>query len=215
MADYCATSDIKTQLPEAYIASSTDYDASIGALITSVSRLIDKEVGRWDNYFYPTTDSVTRYYDGNGGCELWIDEFTSISAVAVAETGGLSSSDYTAWSSSDYITWPYNVTPILRLDVDVLNGSKVYWEAYRKAIKVTGIPGYSTTPPADVKQACIIQTVRWFMRAKNAWAEGGANQEVGQVVVNVGNKNFVGSRLDPDVATILHPYKIANLGGLP
>ena len=213
MADYCTLAEIKEQVIDGFY--NTDYDAGIGKQITAVSRLIDREVGRWENYFYPSATPVTRYYDGSGCSELWIDEFVSISSVAVSELGGVSPSDYIVWSASDYIAWPYNSTPIMRLDVDVQNGSKVYWEKYRKAVKVTGIPGYSTTPPEIIKQACIIQTTRWFMRSKNAWQETGANADVGQVTVNVGGRGFIGSKLDGDVITLLHPFKIAAIGGIP
>ncbi len=207
MALYCTVAEVKEQMPESGLNSSTDYDASLTAQIEAVSRLIDEEVGRHDNYFYPSSDDVTVYYDGNGDRELWIDEFASITTVKVSEEGALASSDYTSWSSSDYLTWPYNDTPIMRLDVDTLNGSKLYWSAYRKAVEVTGVRGYSSTPPKDVTQACIIQTARWFMRAKNAWADTGASPDFGQVVVNVDNRNAIGSKLDPDVAAILRNYK--------
>lgn len=217
MADYCTLAEVKAQLgePDDLIATSTDYDATLSAQITAVSRLIDKEVGRWTNFFYPSTDAEDRYFDGNGGRELYIDEAVSITSVAVSEEGSVTSSDYTTWSSSDYLTWPYNSTPIMRLDVDVKNGSKLYFDAYRKAVKVTGVFGYASTPPEDVTQAAIIQTIRWFMRGKQAWEDTGAGPEVGQININVGGQRFIGSRLDSDVAAILHHYKVANLVGIP
>lgn len=216
MTDYCTLAEVIAQMPESGLglSGSTDYAAGIGAQITAVSRLIDREVGKWAGFF-ATTDTETRYFDGNDDAELWIDEFQSISSVAVSESGGLASSDYTTWSSSDYIEWPYNSTPIMRLDVDTLNGSKLYWYAYRKGIKVTGVSGYSATPPQDVKQACIIQASRWFMRGKNAWAESGANTDLGQIVINTGNRSFIGSKLDQDVAALLHHYKVAFSVSIP
>jgi hypothetical protein len=213
MADYATLAEVKAQIGEPDIATSSDYDSLLSAQITNVSRLIDREVGRFENYFYPSSDATAYYYDGNGDCELWTDEFVSITSVKVSEEGGLSSSDYTTWSSSDYVTWPYNDTPILRLDVDTLNGSKLYWYAYRKSVEVTGVRGHSATPPDDVNQACIIQTARWFMRSKQAWADTGASPDFGQITVNVGGQNAVASKLDPDVAAILNHYK--NPGGIP
>lgn len=207
MASYCTIDEIKAQLGEPETAASSDYDSLLTTQIEAVSRLIDKEVGKNENYFYPSTDDATYYYDGNGSDELWVDEFVSISGVKVSEDGGRSSSDYTAWSSTDYIAWPYNKTPIMRLDVDILNGSKSYWYSYRKSVEVTGVQGYSATPPADVKQACVIQVARWFMRSKNAWADSNASVDFGQIVINAGNQNALASKLDPDVASILWHYK--------
>lgn len=213
MADYCTIVEVKQQLPESGLSASQSYDASLAFFITAASRAIDREIGRWANYFYPTTDSVTRIYDGSGCDTLWIDEFVSVGSVAVAESGGLATTDYTTWSSSDYVTYPYNSTPIIRLDVDTLNGSKLYFDSYRKSVKVTGVPGYSATPPEDVKQACIIQVIRWFMKSKQAYADTGAGGDVGGVTINVNSRET--SKLDNDISALLYPYKVANIGMRP
>ena len=70
-------------------------------------------------------------------------------------------------------------------------------------LKVTGVFGWSATPPADIEQACKIQAVRWFMRAKQGYQDAGAN-------VNLGEMYFM-KELDPDVKTILQRYKIFHL----
>jgi hypothetical protein len=199
MADYCTVAEVKALLPESGLDVNFDFDTMLGILVTSASRMIDKEVGVDSNYFAtPSSDSSTRYYDGNGrGC-VYIGDWQSVSAVAVSEEGGLASSDYTAWSSSDYITAPYNVTPIYELHVDTLNGSKLYFEPYRKAVKVTGVWGYSATPPADVALAAKIQTVRLFQRSKQMFSTSGA--------ADAGEMNF--TALDPDVAQIVSHYRL-------
>ena len=189
-------------------ATSTDtrYVTQMALYITAASRLFDLEVGRWEGFFYPTTDSVDKYYDGNGGCELYVDEFASISAVSVSEQGGLASSDYTAYTSTDYFFAPYNYSvnakPITKIVVDEHNGSQMRFYGYRKAVKVTGIPGYSTSIPAAIGQACKIQAIRWFMRAKQAYQDTGASVEMGSM------KFTTKLQLDPDVKQILWPYKL-------
>ena len=199
MADYTTTTDVKNQLVET-LGSTTDttYDALIQSLITSSSRLIDGYLGVDDNYFYPSTDTQTRYFDGNGEDELPIGSFISISTLQVAENG----TDYITWSSTDYYFHPYNANlkgkPYERIVIDVENGSKSYFPAWRKAVKVTGIWGYSTTPPQDVAQACIIQTLRAFMRAKSAYQDAGMNPNMGQM--------FYVRELDPDVKILLNKY---------
>lgn len=214
MADYYTVAELKAENPESGFNSSSDYDVALGWFITSASRAIDREIGKWDDYFYPTTDGETRYFDGTGTRELWIDDIVSLTSVSVSESGGLASSDYTAWSSSDYIILPHNQTPKTILLVDNLNGSKIYWEPYIKAVKVVGVFGYSTTPPQVIKQACSIQALRWFQRAKQNWQDTGAKSDFGQVVVSVGNKDFYGSKLDPDVAALLQPFKLRALAEL-
>lgn len=208
MADYCSSTDIKGSMPET-LGSSTDtaYDDLIASLITSASRAIDGYLGVQDNYFYPSSDDETRYYDGNNDYELQVDDYLSITTLGVAENGGVSSSDYVTWGSTDYFNHPYNATakgrPYKKIIVDVENGEKGYFPAFRKAVKITGIFGYSTTPPADVKQACIIQSIRQLQRAKSGYQDAGASAALGQL--------FYVKELDPDVKNMLNKYVMENL----
>lgn len=206
MADYCTLAEVKADMPESGLSSSTDYDTALTQMVTDASRLIDSLVGRWENYFYPSTSGETRYYDGNADVEMRVDEMVSITSVAVSEQGGVESSDYTSWGSSDYYSWPYNATanaePIRKLCVDVWNGSKTYWNPYRKSVKVTGLFGYSAAPPAIISRAARIQAMRWFMRAKQGYQDAGAIVELGQMT-------YV-KELDPDVQKILSKWVIEN-----
>jgi hypothetical protein len=206
MADYCTLAEVKADMPESGLSSSTDYDTALTQMVTDASRLIDSLVGRWDNFFYSSTAGETRYYDGNADVEMRVDEMVSITSVAVSEQGGVESSDYTSWSSSDYYSWPYNATvnaePIRKLCVDVWNGSKTYWNPYRKSVKVVGMFGWSATPPAVIARAARIQAMRWFMRAKQGYQDAGAIVELGQMM-------YV-KELDPDVQKILHRWMIEN-----
>jgi len=196
--DYTSSTDAFADISEGNYSSS-DYP-QMATMVTAASRLIDKELGKWEGFFYPTTDSVDRYYDGAGGIEQDIDEFVSISAVAVSEQGGLASTDYTSFSSSDYFTAPYNTTPIKTLVIDTLNGSQSRFYGYRKAVKVTGIPGYSLTPPDLIAQATKRQAVRWFMQAKQGYQDTGAQ-------ATIGGMTFTSMQdLDPDIKKMLKPY---------
>jgi len=202
MADYCSSSDVKTQMPEDYIASSSDYDTQLGVLCTAASRLIDREVGYWPDFFSPSTDAETRYFDGNGDIEIDIDPVASLTSVAVSEAGNYSSSDYTSWTqNTDYYTWPYNASgltePIVRLIIDH-NGSKYNWTRYKKAVQVVGRFGYSTSVPELIQQAATTQTMRWYMKAKQGWQDGSANPDMGMMVY--------AKRLDPDIKEMLWSF---------
>lgn len=185
-----------------------DYDfPAMATFVTAASRLIDREVGRWDGFFYPSTSEVTLYYDGSGLICQPIEEFVSISAVAVSEQGGLSSSDYTAWVlNTDYIVKPYNYAfkgkPINELEIKQVNGTKGAWYAYPKSVSVTGIAGYSTTVPPVVALACRMQSVRWFMRAKQGYQDTGANVDIGSLQITTKLE------LDPDVKQLLWGLKL-------
>lgn len=210
MADYVKAAEIKNDIPDSPLFDVSDetYDNVLGNMVTAASRMIDRYVGGWDNYFYPTTDSQTRYFDGSGEEQIYIDPMVSLISVAVSESGGRQSSDYTDWTvDSDYFVAPYNYSslgmPIMSLVVDNDSGSKGTWGTTRKGVKVTGIFGWSATPPEDIEQACKIQAVRWFMRAKQGYQDGGANPSLGEMV-------YV-KELDPDVKMILQRYKTHNM----
>jgi len=211
MADYCSTSDVKADMPDSGLASSTDttYDTAIGGFITAASRMIDKLVGREPNWF-SSTDSETRYYDGTGEVTQDIDECHTLTSVSIADTGGTSSTSYkTITLDTDYYVWPYQYDqlglPITRLIMD-WNGDEYIWPRFRKSVKVVGQFGYSATPPDDVKLACKIQTVKWFARAKQMYQDTGGGTITGQLVYS-----RVAKDLDPDVKMLLSSYIIGNM----
>jgi hypothetical protein len=208
MANYCSSSDIKADIPDSSLASTTDttYDTAIDNFITAASRLIDKEVGRESDWF-ASTDSETRYFDGSGEVTQEIDELHTLTSVAVSESGETCSSGYTSWTlDTDYYVWPYQYdqlgVPICRLIAD-WNGDKWKWSHYRKSVKVVGQFGFSATPPTDIKQGCKIQTIIWFAMAKQLYQPVGAGIQVGQL-------SFTQS-LHPDVKEILRSYQIGNM----
>ena len=135
--------------------------------------------------------------------ELEIDEFASITSVSVAESGGVSSTDYTLWSSTDYFTEPYNATnkgkPIHKLVVDG-DGTKSAFDRYRKSVKVIGIAGYSTTVHPIIAQATRIQAVRWFMRSRGGWQDVSGNESMGYL------RHKAMTELDGDIRGMLHTF---------
>jgi hypothetical protein len=186
--------------------SSSDYPA-MTSFVTAASRLIDLEMGRWEGFFYPTTDTKTYYYDGTGEAVQDIDEFVSISSVSVSEQGSLASTDYTTWTlNTDYITKPYNATnkakPITQLVLVSYNGTKGAWYYGQKSVQVQGIPGYSTTPPDVIVKATRMQATRWFMRAKQGYQNTGVTAEFGPLQYSQKLE------LDPDIKQLLHPLKL-------
>lgn len=205
MADYTTIEEIRGDLVDSGLYTSDDYDVVLQNMLTAASRMIDREVGRWDNFFYPSTVDETRYFDGSGDKEQVIDPMVSLTSVYVSESGGRQADDYTEWVlDTDFYVWPYNYSsigvPIQRLIVDNDEGNKGNFYSVRKGVKVTGVFGYSATPPAIIEQATKITTLRWFMRSKQGYQDASANQAIGQV--------YYVRELDPDVKRMLAPYKI-------
>lgn len=197
--DYLTLLEFKQALADT--SWTPNYDTIIEAIITRASRAIDRTTRRHPGAYYASTDE-TRYFDGSGTSSLWTGEMAAApTTVRVAETGDLS--NYTSWSSTDYIVWPYNAPymgePYLRLDIDILYGSKVLWYKYRKAVEIAGKFGFSTTVPDDIKQIALIQSVRWFKRAQQAFRDTGAIVDLGQLTYT--------QQLDPEVAGMLENFR--------
>jgi hypothetical protein len=210
MADYTNVEAVKADMPDSPLFTSTsqDYDNVIAGMITNASRLIDREVGGWINYFFPSTVDETRYFDGNGEEEIYVDPMVTLTSLSVAESGGRAATDYTAWTlDTDFYVIPANYSglglPIMGFVVDNDSGSKGIFTRSRKALKVTGVFGYASTPPADIQQAAKITAVRWFMRAKQGWQDASANAMIGEMIY--------AKALDPDVVELLRPYRVGNL----
>jgi hypothetical protein len=160
-------------------------------------------VGGWDDYFYPSTVDETRYFDGSGEKEIWIDPLVTLTSVAVDESD---SGTFTTWTKdTDFIVWPYNYTgigkPIQRLDVK-RSGSKGVWYSFQANVRVIGVFGYSAEPPDTIVTACKIQTSRWFHRAKGGFEDSQASAAIGQM--------FYTQQLDPDIKLLLQPYRVGN-----
>lgn len=205
--DYTIVAEVKAMMPDT--SWSTSYDSILTTIITRASRAIDLFTAR-EPGAYSVNANTTRYYNGSGFREQWVDEIAEISTVAVAETGVIdnasgSGGTYTTWATSDYLPWPYNAAnerrPYLRLDLDQLNGSKQVWYHFPKAIKITGKFGYATTTnlPPEIVQTTIIQAIRWFKRGQQSFQDTGAIVELGQL-------RYV-KTLDPDVAEMIAHFR--------
>jgi len=203
MADYTSAASVRSMVTDSNMTTDTSYDSMLGVLITSASRMIDKFVGGWDNYFIADSADTIRYFDGNGDKVLYIDPFISITKLEVVESGGVAVADYTEWTeNADYITIPYNRLPKRGLQIERF-GNKSNFYRYQKGIKVTGKFGYSAIVPDDIANACRIQVLRWFMRAKSAYQDASASAASGQVMYM--------KELDPDVKMLLQPYRVESV----
>lgn len=202
--DYSTLHGVKALLPQN--TWGTSYDVLLTSLITRASRMIDSYYSREPGSF-AVSEAAARYFDGSGDPKLWIGELAAApSIVAVAETADIDDASgtggtYTTWATSDYLLWPYNnltmKRPVLRLDIDTMNGSKSVWYRFPKAVKITGYWGYATTTntPEIISHACEVQSVRWFRRAQQTYADTGAITDLNQL-------RYV-KALDPEVKLIL------------
>ena len=177
MADYVSASDIK----DAGVLQITgsDYDARLAKIVTRASRIVDRHCRR-ENDAFAASASATRYFYGNAKAEQWIDEAVSVSEVEISDDNGNS---YTALVATDYDKLDgldYDKTPIRLLRMNP-NGNYAKFPGGRKAIKVTGVWGYSDTAPEEVAEAALIIATRLFKRGQAGFGDVVGAPELGEV----------------------------------
>lgn len=186
MADYCTIAEVKNMMPDVEWAS--DYDATILSLISRASRAIDRWTGREpDAYCAP---EATRLFDGAGNSELYIGELAAApTEVKVAWDG----TTFELLDAAEYYCLPTNSLPFnyIRLELGT-------FPCKRRSVQVKGKFGYSLSVPDDIKQAVIIQVIRWYKHGQQAFQNTAASNEFG-------TPQYV--RLDETVSSILEAYR--------
>jgi hypothetical protein len=135
---YATVDELREVAPDALRSASTQYNEIFYKLSRILSRWIDNHTRRT---FYPET--ATKYYDGDGQTDLWIDDLFSIDSVAYSDDDGAT---YTALTSADYIPMhgeDYNSPKsynLLRIDV---TGDLNTWPRGQKSVRIIGDWGFT------------------------------------------------------------------------
>ena len=194
------------QVKAALRITDTIDDALIELAIESASRDIDAYCAR---VFY-SVGSGTRFFSATDDYFCPIDDAQSISEVATSSTAnGVYA---TVWANptsgnndGDYQTEPVNASAPTDGIVTPITGLRALWNYLfpiaggAALVKVTGVWGWSAVPTA-IKQACVIQAARIFKRNDSPLGVAGFG-DMGAMRV---------SRVDPDVARMLEPYRRVN-----
>lgn len=187
--NYATIGEVKDAVSDSLSPNTTKYDALLTALIARASRYIDilfkKPVGG-----FMATASSAKLFDGNGKRVLHIDEAVSISLVEYSFNDG----SFTAFGAGTWLAMPYDNSPFWGIQTE-FNNPLGYFPKGTANIRVTAVWGYSAVVPDLIKQATIIQTVRWFKRGQSNFGDAFASQLVAGL-------EFV-KGIDPDVETMM------------
>lgn len=189
---YATLAEVKAALR---ITDSVD-DSLIELAVESASRAIDTYTGR---YFY-NAGTASRIFIADSNWYTVIDDAVSITEVATADD--LDANFNTVWDSADYQKEPLNnvsggitgwpTTALRAVDDKVfpVNGQEA-------CVRVTGTWGWSAVPTA-IKKATIYQAARFFKRDESPLG-----------VLSSPDLGFirVGTKVDPDVAMLIDPYR--------
>jgi hypothetical protein len=189
---YATLAEVKSALQ---ITDSYD-DAKLELAIESASRLID---GHAQRVFY-NAGTATRYYVADSSWTVPIDDLQSVTTLTTS-TAANGVYDVT-WSSGDYQLEPLNgysgglTTPYTR--IRAVGDYSFPMSGGETTVKLIGVFGWAAVP-TTIKQAAIIQASRIFKRLDSPLGVAGFG-DLGVVRVS--------SRLDPDVAQLVEPYRL-------
>lgn len=188
------------QFKQRFNVTTTDAnrDTDLELVIQATSRAIEYETG---TVFYAGTPATQRYFPVEFACKVFVDDCTTITAVAVDyDWDGTAETTLTA--STDYLSFPVNSGPALAGIIQWIELTP--WSSYGsfpignpRGLAVTATYGNNTAAALDlVREACLLQSNRIWARRNAPFGVAGAN-EFGVPIVIV--------KLDPDVVQLLAP----------
>lgn len=127
-------------------------DQWLAGAIAEASRQIRTATG--GRQFHPTVE--TRYFDGRGCAQLWVNDLLSITSLKFDEDGDRTYEETLA--TTDYYLWPDNRTPYRRIDIDP-NGDYTAFPAGRRSVQIVGTWGYEDRKVALIGSAGVTATV--------------------------------------------------------
>ena len=191
---YCSLAELKERLWPIGVVDA-QYDTLLDQVATAVSRLIDGYCGR---RFYAVTE--TNYFTRTTPYVVLVEDLLTVTTLKTDADGDRTYES--TWAATDYDLEPYNAArlsparPYTRI-VTAPNGVYTFPNV-RKGIEIAGSWGFSATTPPVVKEACLLQCVRLFMRKDAPFGVTGS-AEMGHLSVI--------PKLDPDVKLLLDPFK--------
>ena len=180
------------------ITDSVD-DSLLETCIESASRQIDTHCER-----VFTNSTATRVYSPYDSYVCEIDDLITLTTLKTSSDAD--GSFDTTWTATDYQLEPLNgiaggsYTPYthIRAVGDYLFPTVNFPDTTGEAtVEVTGVFGYGTAIPTDIKQATNLLAIRQFKRYDSPLGVAGFG-DIGAIRV---------SRIDPDIEAILMPYR--------
>ena len=185
---YCSLAQLK-----AYVgATDNDDDALLTDCITRAEAVIDRATKRT---FEASADS-TRTFDAQqdvAGRTLYLD--ADLCAITSITNG-----DGAAITALQVVSEPRNHAPYYALTLKASTGLAWTYETDPEdAISVTGRWAYSTTPPADIEQACV-RLAAWLYRQKDS------SSDLDRPMVSMDGATLLPAQIPADVQRMLQPY---------
>lgn len=167
-------------------------DTLLELVIEAASRQIEQYTER-----FFTASTATRVYTPQDNFNVEIDDLVSLTTLKTSTN--LDGVFDQTWTALDYQLEPLNgIAGGMKVPFDHIRAVGDYWfptSMGEATVEVTGVFGHATVPTA-VRQACVLQSARYYKRADSPMGVAGFDA---MGVVRL-------SRIDPDIATLLDPF---------
>ena len=192
---YTTLSEVKDILR---ITDSVD-DTLLETSIEAASRQIDTHCER-----VFTSSTATRVFVPNDSYLTEIDDLVSLTTLKTSSN--IDGTFDITWTSTDYQLEPLNglsgglsapYTHIRAVGDYLFPTANFPSSTGEASVQVTGVFGYGTAVPTDIRQACNLLAIRQYKRYDSPLGVAGFG-DIGVVRV---------SRIDPDVDMMLAPYR--------
>lgn len=190
---YCTLAEVKSALR---LTDSVD-DTLLENAVEGASRRID---GFCNRFFYQTAQTAITMYPFNSYIQPLANDISNSSVTVKTDDNGDGTFETTWTQGVDYQLEPLNATlqsrPYRRI---VAIGGKTFPLQYtpdRPLVQVTAQWGWASIPD-DVREACILLTMRGFARYNSALG-----------VVGFADMAIQVRAVDPDVRDLLNPYRL-------
>ncbi len=183
---YATLAELKAQIDK----DTSGDDTELQAILDAVTVAIDTFTNRPDGF--EAAVASARTFAGPGGPWMWIDECTSVTLVEVKTSP--TDTTFVTYTTDDWDSFSgdplipdFQRLPIQGLmitasgDLDDFTSGRFTGKRGFKptkptpfttvTVRVTATWGYADTVPLQIKQACIIQSARWYKRGQSAWSD--------------------------------------------
>ena len=149
--------------------ASTGQDAEITAQLTSVSRLIERELGEDPEHprvFNESSAASLRYFDGAGGTRLRVDDLVLVSTDGIEVDENLDASfgtDFDPTNEGWCVLRPYNADDVDQAfnEIELLplssNDTLTAWPIARHNVRITATWGWPAVPE-PVRELTVLLT---------------------------------------------------------
>jgi hypothetical protein len=189
---YATLAEVKAVLR---LTDNTD-NALLEQAIEGASRRID---GYCNRFFYQTPSTAIRLY-ARFSYRLTVQDLSSTSITLKTDDDGDGSYETTWALNTDYILEPTNASltsqPYTLIRATGGKSFPLFSEPELPGVEVTAVWGWPSVPD-DVREACVLLSIRGFARYNAALG-----------VVGFGDMALQVRSVDPDVRDLLQPYRI-------